>query len=398
MTKACQVASWGLAGMLVTATAWSLPPLPSYFFGTVTLAGNPAGIGLPLTAEIGGVQFGATITFAVAGATSYEIYVPGDDAETPEVEGGTEGQVVNFLLNGAPLTETGIWSEGTQTNLDLTAQPPCSCGAPCDLILSETISSEEILEACNSILLSAGFRVESPGRVTLRAGEVIAFANDSAIEVGAELAVEIDPELVCDAMLDGDMDGSNDCLDCNDGDAAINPAADEVCDDGVDNDCDAAVDSEDPDCQCLPDPDEPSAFDANVLAVGRFLGQFNDCGFVETITRNLVPSADTEDFYRFLMVTDVLCDFEMEFMLTVPAGADYDLYLYKWNGAGWSQLGSSTNAGATSELITCAGCNIICGGCGCDGCSADGDYGVRVVRSAGTPTVCEDYVLTLEDH
>jgi len=37
--------------------------------------------------------------------------------------------------------------------------------------------------------------------------------------------------------------------DCDDDDEDINPDADEVCDDGVDNDCDGLTDEEDPDCQ-----------------------------------------------------------------------------------------------------------------------------------------------------
>ena len=43
---------------------------------------------------------------------------------------------------------------------------------------------------------------------------------------------------------DGDGDGYPDAEDCDDGDAAVHPGADELCD-GVDNDCDGAVD-EDP--------------------------------------------------------------------------------------------------------------------------------------------------------
>jgi hypothetical protein len=50
---------------------------------------------------------------------------------------------------------------------------------------------------------------------------------------------ECNEELTCDAC---------NCYDCDDEDATINPAATEVCDDGIDNDCDDKIDCEDSDC------------------------------------------------------------------------------------------------------------------------------------------------------
>jgi hypothetical protein len=51
---------------------------------------------------------------------------------------------------------------------------------------------------------------------------------------------------------DADSDGYNSPScggnDCNDSDPSINPGAIEVCDDGVDNDCDGLTDAADPDC------------------------------------------------------------------------------------------------------------------------------------------------------
>ncbi|MCK6507080.1 hypothetical protein L6R53_27530 [Myxococcota bacterium] len=55
------------------------------------------------------------------------------------------------------------------------------------------------------------------------------------------LACKDDPEL-----LDGDGDGYDEEVDCNDADAATSPAAAEVCD-YLDNDCDGLVDEQDPD-------------------------------------------------------------------------------------------------------------------------------------------------------
>lgn len=48
---------------------------------------------------------------------------------------------------------------------------------------------------------------------------------------------------------DSDQDGfSIDEGDCDDGDPEINPGVKEICDDGIDNDCDVAIDFQDPEC------------------------------------------------------------------------------------------------------------------------------------------------------
>ena len=62
-----------------------------------------------------------------------------------------------------------------------------------------------------------------------------------------DIAQFLDPDASC---TDADNDGF--CVedgDCDDADPAINPGASEVCDDGVDNDCDGLLDDADPACQ-----------------------------------------------------------------------------------------------------------------------------------------------------
>ena len=52
----------------------------------------------------------------------------------------------------------------------------------------------------------------------------------------------------CSNMADNDGDGWMASWECDDNEPAAHPGHDEVCDDGIDNDCDGAVDGDDPDC------------------------------------------------------------------------------------------------------------------------------------------------------
>jgi hypothetical protein len=181
-----------------------------------------------------------------------------------------------------------------------------------------------------------------------------------------------------DEGFDVDLDGWTTCEgDCNDSASSIHPGATDACN-GVNDDCDGYTDEDAPG-----DIWEPNDTSGQAPTIA------NDDSTV-TIWPTMHYSSDYEDWYG-IAATD---DFEFgcdslsvsASLSSIPAGADYDLYLY--NEAG-TLLDSSWNNGQDAESVSW--------GVGC--LSPDNDGGlfrVRVDRWSGWS--CSDtYRLTVSN-
>ena len=96
--------------------AMQLPP--HWFRGNVTINGEPAPDGTVVSAEIGGRVYANTTTISGKYGADGNFYVPSDDLDTAEKEGGVDGDVVNFYVNNE-LAANATFSNGGNTRLDL---------------------------------------------------------------------------------------------------------------------------------------------------------------------------------------------------------------------------------------------------------------------------------------
>jgi uncharacterized repeat protein (TIGR01451 family) len=93
------------------------PPLPSSFYGTVQLNGATAPVGTLVSAWINGVKYAET----AVSSSGFVLDVPGDELDTPMIEGGHEGQVIVFRVGGYAASRLAVWHSGIVVNLDLAA-------------------------------------------------------------------------------------------------------------------------------------------------------------------------------------------------------------------------------------------------------------------------------------
>lgn len=120
-----------LANLFAVAPAGALfPPLPSSFYGFVSVNGGNVADGTTVRALINGQVYATAYTQTYEGRSVYSIDVPGDDPSTPAVEGGLQNDAMAFLIGEAQANETGTWKSATNVNLDLTASASAPLNTP----------------------------------------------------------------------------------------------------------------------------------------------------------------------------------------------------------------------------------------------------------------------------
>ncbi len=101
-----------LALLLVPSTVYAVPPAPATYFGTVKLDGANIADGTLITAWVGGTQWASGESLTYQGQSYYNLSIPGDDPDTPEVEGPVANDVISFKIGDYWADQTGIWQEG----------------------------------------------------------------------------------------------------------------------------------------------------------------------------------------------------------------------------------------------------------------------------------------------
>ena len=107
------------------SSLFAQPPLPSGYYGTVTIDGSPAPVGVVFLHANDGIRDPTDFTLHTSG--QYGIMsVNGDDLTTGEKEGGVQGEAVSFKITVGSKTldaeETSIWEEGENHELNLSTK------------------------------------------------------------------------------------------------------------------------------------------------------------------------------------------------------------------------------------------------------------------------------------
>lgn len=109
----------GLLLLLLVEIVIAVPPIASEYYGSVHIAGEPAGVGTNVSVyDSSGLLCGS---FVVKRKGLYGfLSCKGDDPSTDEDEGAEPGEFVEFTVNNLEArSEPALWSPGSFNNISL---------------------------------------------------------------------------------------------------------------------------------------------------------------------------------------------------------------------------------------------------------------------------------------
>jgi len=127
-TRRMLAGALGLLLALALLVSFSIPALavlmpPHQFWGDVTIGGAPAPAGTPVKAEVRGTEWFTTVDAMGRYGYTPSFRVLADDPDTGAIEGGRNGDTVNFYVGGVPATSYTFEIGGT-TELPLAVTGP----------------------------------------------------------------------------------------------------------------------------------------------------------------------------------------------------------------------------------------------------------------------------------
>lgn len=117
-----------LFSLFLAAPALAFPPFPSSFYGTVKVNDANVPDGTVIQALIGGQVYAEEYTQTHQGNSFFALDVAGDDTGTAALDGGRDGDAVQFKIGGLLADQTAVWHGGTNVvlNLTVTSSKPIS--------------------------------------------------------------------------------------------------------------------------------------------------------------------------------------------------------------------------------------------------------------------------------
>ena len=102
----------------LSAKVLAIPQIPHRFYGNVTIYGSPVPDGTLVEAIIPNIAYSSARTLN----GTYDLMVPADDPDTPEIEGGRSGDLIYFYVEQTYVTSY-TFENGKITKLNLSLPP-----------------------------------------------------------------------------------------------------------------------------------------------------------------------------------------------------------------------------------------------------------------------------------